>query len=363
MKKILIMVLSCCLMALSMTGCGSNKDTVVLTPDGDVVIHADGSASNVTKTEDKEEQQETKNKKSDSDLIQIGFAQVGSESGWRFAQTQSMKETFTEENGYKLNFVDCNNDQNVQKDTISQFVKDGMDYIILDPIVEDGYDDVLQEAKDAEIPVLVVDRNITADESLYECWVGSDFKQEGIDAAAWLAEHLEQNNRGSKNLNIVTILGSPNSSATIGRTDGFHEGAKEHSNWKLIDEQTGDFTEEGGKAVMKAFLKQHKNIDVVVCQNDDEAFGAIEAIQDAGKTCGPKGDIIIISFDATKNAFQRMVDGEINVDVECNPLEGPLVADLIQKLKNGEAVERTQYMEEGVFPAEEAADVIDSRTY
>ena len=114
---------------------------------------------------------------------------------------------------------------------------------------------------------------------------------------------------------------------------------------------------------MKAFLKQHEDIDVVVCQNDDEAFGAIDAIKEAGKTCGPNGDIIMISFDATKNGFQRMIDGEIHVDVECNPLEGPFVAELIQKLEKGEEVESVQYMEEGVYPADEAADVIDDRVY
>lgn len=364
MKRKLFAVLSCCLMAFGMTGCGSDE-TVVLTPNGDVVIHADGSVSNVTNVEEKtEEKQESKDSSKDnSDLIQVGFAQVGAESGWRLAQTQSMKETFTEKNGYQLEFVDCNNDHETQKDAISKFVDDKMDYIILDPIVEDGYDDVLKKAKDANIPVIIVDRNISADESLYTCWVGSDFTKEGENAAQWLTDYMKKNNRTSEQINIVTILGSANASATIGRTKGFHEGAKKQSNWKILDEQTGDFTEDGGNAVMKAFLKQHNDIDVVVCQNDDEAFGAIDAIQEAGKTCGPDGDIIIISFDATKNGFERMVNGEINVDIECNPLEGPLVAELIQKLEKGEKVEKTQYVEEGVYPAEEAADIIDSRVY
>ena len=114
---------------------------------------------------------------------------------------------------------------------------------------------------------------------------------------------------------------------------------------------------------MKAFLKKYNDIDVVVCQNDDEAFGAIDAIKEAGKTCGPNGDIIIISFDATKNGFQRMVDGEIHVDVECNPLEGPLVSEIIKKLKAGEKVEAVQYVEEGVYAADTAADIINDRAY
>lgn len=364
MKKKILAVLLCVSM-FAMTGC-QKDEVMVLTPNGDAIIQDDGNSKNTTteKKEKKEEKEEKTTAGTDnSDLIHVGFAQVGSESGWRLAQTQSMKDTFTEENGYQLDFVDCNNDQKTQKDTISQFVEDAVDYIVLDPIVEDGYDDVLQEAKDAGIPVIVVDRNISADKELYTCWVGSDFTKEGTDAAAWLEEYLDTNKKSSEEINIVTILGSEGASATIGRTKGFNDVAEKHSNWKILDEQSGDFTEEGGNAVMKAFLKQHKKIDVVVCQNDDEAFGAISVIQDAGMTCGPEGDIIIISFDATKNGFQRMVDGEINVDIECNPLEGPLVSELIQKLEAGEEVAPVQYVEEGVYPAEDAADVIDSRVY
>lgn len=362
-KKILAVLL--CVSVLAMTGC--QKDGAeVLTPDGDAIIQDDGSFINmIAEEKEDEEAKEEANIKSavNTDLIRVGFAQVGSESGWRLAQTQSMKDTFSEENGYQLDFVDCNNDQQTQIDAISQFVEDGLDYIVLDPIVEDGYDDVLQEAKDADIPVIVVDRNISADQELYTCWVGSDFTKEGENAAVWLEEYLETNNRASDVINIVTILGSEGASATIGRTQGFNSAAKKHSNWKILDEQSGDFTEDGGNAVMKAFLKQHKEIDVVICQNDDEAFGAISAIQDAGMSCGPEGDIIVISFDATMNGFQRMVDGEINVDVECNPLEGPLVSELIQKLEAGEQIDAVQYMEEGVYSAEEAADIIDSRAY
>lgn len=364
MKKFFALLM--CVMMFALTGCQSN-DMIVLTPNGDAIIKDEGTSQNTTsKKEETKKETETKNKtekKTDSNLIHVGFAQVGAESGWRLAQTQSMKETFTEDAGYQFDFVDCNNDPQVQLDTLKQFIDDKVDYIILDPIVEDGYDDVLKEAKNAGIPVIVVDRNISADPSLYTCWVGSDFSKEGQDAANWLNDYLNQNNRGAEELNIVTILGSDGASATIGRTEGFEQVAASHPNWKLLDKQSGDFTEDGGNAVMKAFLKQYPDIDVVVCQNDDEAFGAIDAIHEAGKTCGPNGDIIIISFDATKNAFQRMIDGEIHVDVECNPLEGPFVAELIQKLEKGETVETVQYMEEGVFPAEKAAEVIGNRAY
>ncbi len=369
MMKRKLSALLLCFMMLFITGCQSD-DLLVLTPNGDAVIKDDGSSSSGTEKETtKKTESETKkpatntNNNDSSDLIRVGFAQVGSESGWRLAQTDSMKSTFTEANGYSLDFVDCNNNQQTQISTIEKFVNDGVDYIVLDPIVETGYDEVLTKAKNAGIPVIVVDRNISADESLYTCWVGSDFNKEGVLAAEWLDKYLSDKGRGSEDINIVTIQGSDGASATIGRTEGFNSALTTHSNWKLLDEQSGDFTEDGGYAVMTAFLAQYTDIDVVVCQNDDEAFGAITAIKEKGLTYGVNGDIIIISFDATKKAFERMVAGEINVDVECNPLEGPLVDEIIQKLEKGQSVDKIQYVEEGVYPADTAADIIDSRVY
>ena len=368
MRKIGIAMLICSL-AFGLAGCGQS-DVMVLTPYGDAVIRDEGSSSTPANTTVKEEptvQKEAESKEDagggDSELINVGFAQVGSESDWRLAQTASMKETFTQENGYRLDFVDCNNDQQTQLDALNDFVENGVDYIILDPIVETGYDDVLQKAKDAGIPVIIVDRNISASEELYTCWVGSDFEKEGVDAANWLAEYLDAADRTDEEINIVTIQGTMGASAQIGRSDGFNSVLSSHNNWKMLDEQSGDFTEDGGYAVMSAFLKQYQDIDVVVCQNDNEAYGAITAIQENGLTCGPNGDIIIISFDATNGGFQRMIAGEINVDVECNPLEGPLVSELIQKLHSGQTVDSVQYVEEGVYPAETAADIIDSRAY
>lgn len=362
-----------------MAGC-TNDNVMVLTPYGDAVIKDDGSAgttsNNASKdttakaaeeeaekeeAEKEETAEETKKEASSSDLIHVGFAQVGAESDWRLAQTASMKQTFTEDAGYEFDFVDCNNDQQTQIETLERFISDGVDYIVLDPILETGYDEVLEKAKDADIPVIVVDRNIAADESLYTCWVGSDFVKEGNDAAAWLKEYLSAAGRDSEEINIVTIQGTIGASAQLGRSEGFNSNLA--ANWVMLDEQSGDFTEDGGRAVMAAFLNQYEDIDVVICQNDNEAYGAIEAMDEKGVTYGPDGDVIVISFDATRGGFERMVAGQINVDVECNPLEGPLVADLIQKLEKGGTVEKIQYIEEGVFPADTAADIIDSRAY
>ncbi len=375
-RRIWVAVLA--MMCMFASGCG-NDDMIVLTPYGDAIIQNEGSSTgtrttaaspagrtsdgNGAATAGEQETAGTEDGSDPSGLIRVGFAQVGAESGWRLAQTQSMKETFTEENGYLFDFVDCNNNQKTQLQALERFVEEGVRYIILDPIVEDGYEDALRKAQDAGIPVIIVDRNISADASLYACWVGSDFAREGRDAAQWLAAYLRENGRESEDVNILTILGSDGASATTGRTEGFEEIAKAQGNWNLVDRQTGDFSKDGGYAVMKAYLDKYDDIDVAVCQNDDEAFGAVEAIKEAGRTCGPKGDIIIISFDATAAGFQAMIDGDINVDIECNPLEGPFVAELIRKMEKGETVEEIQYMEEGVFPAEEAADVLPARAY
>lgn len=370
-KKICIVTLICGLLT-GLAGCG-NSDVMVLTPYGDAVIKDEGTSTGTTSVKATEpetasvEKEETAEKEdntpSTSDKIYVGFAQVGSESDWRLAQTASMKETFTEENGYQLDFVDCNNNQQTQLDALSTFIQNKVDYIILDPIIETGYEDVLQQAKDAGIPVIVVDRNISAPEDLYTCWVGSDFNKEGVDAAKWLADYLKTQGRDAEETNILTIQGTIGASAQIGRTEGFNSLLSVNTNWNMLDEQSGDFTEDGGYAVMAAFLNQYEDIDVVVCQNDNEAYGAITAIQEKGLTCGPEGDIIIISFDATNGGFQRMIAGEINVDVECNPLEGPLVSEIIQKLEKGENVDRIQYVEEGVYPAETAGEIISTRAY
>ena len=203
-----------------------------------------------------------------------------------------------------------------------------MDYIVIAPIQSAGWDTVLQEAQDAGIPVIIADREIEASDDLYDAWVGTNTTNEGITAGNWLAEYL-----GDKDANILVIEGSVGASAALGRTEGFNQVAGEHDNWKILDSQSGDFTQAGGQEVMESFLKSYPDIDVVICENDNEAFGAIDAIKAAGKTCGPEGDIIVVSFDSVKAAFESMIAGDLNATFECNPLHGPRVAEIIQKLE------------------------------
>lgn len=286
----------------------------------------------------------------EDDLIVVGYAQVGAESDWRTANTESFKSTFTEENGYKLIFDDAQQKQENQIKAIRSFIQQDVDYIVVAPVVETGWETVLEEAKEAGIPVILSDRQMqVTDDSLYECWVGGNFIKEGEDAGNWLAKYLEDNGRGEEDINIVTIQGTIGASAQVGRTEGFGNILKEHENWNMLDMQSGEFTQAKGQEVMESFLKSYDDIDVVVCENDNEAFGAIDAIKAAGKTCGPEGDIIIISFDAVKAAFDAMIAGDLNAAFECNPLHGPRVADIIQKLEAGEEVEKIQYVDEAYF--------------
>ncbi len=284
---------------------------------------------------------------SSSDEITIGFSQVGAESDWRTANSESMKSTFSEKNGYKLIFDDAQQKQENQITAIRNFIQQDVDYIVLAPVTETGWDTVLKEAKDADIPVIIVDRMIdVSDDSLYTAWVGSNFKMEGQKACEWLNAYAEA--KGMKEVNIAHIQGTIGASAQIGRTEGLEAAAKEYG-WNIVAQQTGEFTQAKGQEVMESMLKQHDNINVVYCENDNEAFGAIDAIEAAGKTVGPDGDILVMSFDTTNAGLTDTLSGKIICDTECNPLHGPRVEEIIKKLENGEDVDKKAYVDEEMF--------------
>lgn len=297
------------------------------------------------------------------DLITVGYAQVGAESDWRTANTESFRSTFVEANGYRLIFDDAQQRQENQIKAIRSFIQQDVDYIVVAPVVETGWETVLNEAKAAGIPVILSDRQMNvSDDSLYLCWVGGNFEKEGQDAVIWLDNYLEKNGRGNDKLNVVLIQGTIGSSAQIGRTKGITDGLKKKPNrYNLLAMQTGEFTQAKGQEVMESFLKAYPNIDVVFCENDNEAFGAIDAIKAVGKV--PGKDIIIISFDAVHEAFNKMIAGELNCAVECNPLHGPRVDEIIKTLEKGGSVDKIQYVVEGVFDQENAARELPNRKY
>lgn len=297
--------------------------------------------------------------------ITVGFCQVGSESDWRVANTQSIKNVFTSDNGYYLLYEDAQNKQENQIKAVRSFILQEVDYIVLAPVVETGWDSVLKEAKNAGIPVIVTDRKVVVDDDgLYTCWVGSDFEEEGRKAGRWLENYLQVTGRADDEIQMVTLQGTLESSAQLGRTEGFSQILNKHENWKMLEYQTADFTQTKAQEVMEYFLDTYPEIDVVVCENDNMAFGAIDAIHAEGKTCGKDGDIIIISFDAVKAALEAMMQGEINVDVECNPQQGELVDEIIRKLEAGESVDKIQYMDEAYFDTSmDLSEIVGTRVY
>ena len=283
----------------------------------------------------------------EKELITVGFAQVGHESDWRTANTADYQAVFSKENGYELMFVDCDNDNAVQIEAVRTSIQQDVDYIVLAPIQSAGWEAVLQEAKDAGIPVIVADRQVDADASMYDAFIGPDTKVEGNLAGQWLEEYLN-----GAEANILVIEGSVGASAAIGRRDGFNEIAANHPEWKILDSQSGDFTQTGGQEVMESFLKTYKGqFNVLVCHNDNEAYGAMDAMDAAGVTYGVDGDVIIISFDATHDGLQYTLDGKFNCNVECNPIQAQYVADLIQKMEAGESFDTYTLVKDEAFVA------------
>jgi simple sugar transport system substrate-binding protein len=293
-------------------------------------------------------------KKSYKDLV-VGFAQIGAESEWRTANTVSIKET-AEELGVELKFSDAQQKPENQILALKKFIVEKVDVIGISPVVEDGYEEVFQEAKDAGIPIILVDRRANVPENLYVSYLGSNFLEEGRKAG-----HIMADLTGGQ-ASIVELVGTIGSAPANDRYRGFREVIRDYPGLKIIDSLSGDFTRARGKEVMKLFLRKHgKSITAVYAHNDDMALGAIQAIEEYGLR--PGVDIKIVSVDAARGAFEAMIAGTLNATVECNPLLGPQFFELALKVVNGESVPKMVSPEEGVFFPEDAAAVLPTRKY
>lgn len=292
--------------------------------------------------------------------LTIGFSQVGAESEWRTANTTSIKDA-AKKAGVIMKFADAQQRQENQVKAIRSFIAQRVDIIAFSPVVESGWDTVLREAKAAKIPVILTDRGVkVADPSLYVTLLGSDFVEEGRRAARWLVEHAKKN--PGRAYNIVELQGTVGSAPAIDRKAGFAEVIKGEPRLKMLRSQTGDFTRTKGKEVMEAFLKSEgRNITVLYAHNDDMAIGAIQAIEEAG--IKPGKDILVISIDGVRGAFEAMLQGKLNVTVECNPLLGPQLMQAALAVKAGKPVPKRIVVNEGVFPAEVAAKEFPNRRY
>src|SRR6266513_4946661 len=298
-------------------------------------------------------------KGSDRKTITVGFSQIGAESGWRTAETKSIRSEAARR-GVNLKFSDAQQKQENQIKALGAFIAQKVDAIILAPVVEAGWEPILKQARAAKIPVVLVDRGVNvSDDSLYTTLIASDFVAEGRMAGEWLAKKL--NGKG----NVVELQGTPGAAPAIDRKKGFAEALKNHPNIKIIKSQTGEFTRAKGKEVMEAFLKAAQGsgtkINAVYAHNDDMALGAIQAIEEAGLK--PGTDIIVVSIDGIKPAFEAMVAGKLNCSVECNPLLGPAAFDAVEAALAGKALPKKTLVEDQIFDQSVAKEVIGSREY
>jgi len=287
----------------------------------------------------------------------VGFSQVGAESGWRTANTDSIKSEAAKR-GIDLRFSDAQQKEENQIKAIRSFIAEGVDVIAFSPVVETGFEPVLQEAKKAGIPVVLSDRAVkVSDPSLYACFLGSDFIEEGRRAGNEAVKLTDGK------ANIAELVGTVGSAPAIDRKKGFEEILKSHPDMKIIMSQSGDFTRAKGKEVMEAFLKapNAKDINLLFAHNDDMALGAIQAMEEAG--IKPGVDIKIVSIDGVRGAFEAMKDGKLNVTVECNPLLGPQLFDLIEAVAAGKEVPKRVVTQEGVYEQSQAAAELPKRQY
>ena len=306
--------------------------------------------------------------------IQIAFSQIGQESDWRTANTDSINGTIEAHEGWELIYDDAQQKQENQIKALRNFITQGVDYILFTGVVSTGWEEVLAEVNEAEIPLILVDRLPDCiDDIDYVAAFGGDFVEEGRRQVAWAGEYLKSVGRGEEEVNVVIMEGTTGASAQTGRTEGNLAALEEYPNMKLVGQQTGNFTRAEGQAVMESWLKSIDKIDVLIAQNDDMALGAIDAIKAAGLE--PGKDIIIVGCDSVKAAFEAIVAGEMNATIECTPLYGPFVVETLEKLQAGETLSKEIiHPEEGAFDTDggidlgtvvsvKAGDVINERQY
>jgi simple sugar transport system substrate-binding protein len=316
--------------------------------------------------------------------IVMGYSQIGAESEWRTACTNSVQAAAKEWN-IELRFSDAQQQQQNQLQAIRTFIQQKVDIIAFTPVVETGWEAILKECIDAKIPTICVDRSIQGSDrqasnpndmndpdNWFTAFIGSDMEQEGNRAAKWMTANVPKLKPGKSVYNVVELQGTVGSSAQLGRFKGFRDtlgipaasalGTSSDGKYKIILSQTGNFTRAEGKQVMEAFMKSNgADIDVLLAHNDDMGIGAIQAIQEAGRV--PGKDIIIIGIDAVKGAFEAMMAGTMNASIECNPLLGPQVMDTAVKLLNGQTVPKWVVSQESDYDQSNAAAAFPSRQY
>ena len=300
------------------------------------------------------------NYEDDGRVIKVGYAQIGQESTWRITNTKSIIES-AKIFDIDLHLEDANQSQENQKKAIREFIKEGVDVIVLSPVIETGWDDVLQEAKDAGIPVVTSDRNVIledTDADYITTYIGADFREEGRRAMRWLRDNMD----AGSTYRIMQLMGNEGASPTIERKQGFEEVMEECEGFEIVYSEYGNFTFDEGKEIVDNYISNHVwDIDIIYAHNDDMALGAIEALKEHG--IDPGKDVIIVSVDATRPAFVAMNNGELNCAVECNPLIGNQLMKAIRDLVSGKPMPFRIITEEKIYDQSISEDLINQREY
>ena len=293
--------------------------------------------------------------------LTLGYAQLISESSWRDANAKSIKEA-ANDGGVNLDFIEAGTTQKDQIDTIRTLINKRVDVIAFSPVIQSGWDEVLKEAKNAGIPIILSDRTVNSDDALWSTFMGSDFEEEGRRAAKWLIENINLVRKQKNQVNIVELQGTIDATPEIDRSKGFKEGIDNNKNIKIIASKSGDFKLENAKEIMKGFLNKYgKSINVVYAHNDDMAIGAISAIEEYGLK--PGKDILIIAIDGTRQALQAIKTGKMNCTVECNPLLGPQLIKGAKELAGGKELPLKIITVEDIFTNETTNEIISNRKY
>ena len=318
MKKRLLAVLMIAVLCFAAVGCGDSN--------------GEGNESEAAKN--------------GSELIKVGIINNDpNESGYRTANDADMKKTFTKENGYEASFAySLKNDEQIA--AAQKMIQDGVDYLLLSAAGTAGWDGVLQDAKTAGIKVILFDRTIDADASLYEASIVSDMAKEGETAVGWLkGQQLAE-------YNVIHLQGVMGSAAQIGRSGALDKEVAANANWNLVQQQTANWSAEEAQQIVQSVIDAKTPFNVIYAENDDMAKGAVAALDKANISHGVGKDVIVMGFDCNKWALEELLKGNWNYDGQCNPFQASYINEIIQKLEKGETIaQKTIVMDEKGFDA------------
>ena len=342
MKKKVLATLLATTMVFGLAACGSSSDSASTDTANDAATTDDAATADTTATDDAAAADDSA---SSGDLIKVGIINNDpNESGYRTANDKSMKEMFTEENGYEASFAySLKNDEQIT--AAQKFIQDGVDYLLLSAADVSGWDSVLQDAADAGVRVILFDRTIDADESLYEASIVSDMAKEGETAVTWLKD------QGLDEYNIIHLQGVMGSAAQVGRSGALDDAVK-NDGWKLVTQQTAEWNAEKAQQIVQSVIDSGEKFNVIYAENDDMAKGAVADLDKANISHGVGKDVIVMGFDCNKWALEELLNQNWNYDGQCNPFQATYIDEVIKTIEGGgEVAEKTIIMDEKGFDA------------